>query len=119
MTPPRGDTDAVDKRSEQAICRAVRERLIVGGVYEDHHRILETYCHGFSSDSREMVVAFQIGGTSRSGPGIGWRAFYLSELKNLTILNERYVARSDYVPKRSKNLAALHCYVDAPDPTRR
>jgi hypothetical protein len=97
----------------EAICAAVKRRVLLSARYRSGEpRLLEPYGHGTNSHGVETLVAYQRTGDSGSGRGEGWKAFAVTELSDLVVLDVSFVpTRDSYVPGRSYNLQDVHCFV--------
>jgi len=70
----------------QSLWRAVRERKQMTCVFEGRYREACPVILGYSSDGRERVLVFQIGGqTSPQSKLPGWRSFYLAGIHDLRL----------------------------------
>jgi hypothetical protein len=88
---PVRDNGAVPPR----ICQAVAQRQMLAFDYDRHHRIVEPHCHGPGVDGRELLRAYQVGGTSASGP-LGWKLFDAARITSMRVLDEHFAPRPDY-----------------------
>lgn len=96
-----------------ALCEGVEGRRLISLSYRGRNRLVEPYCHGFSPDGTEFLVAFQRSGESSSGQPTGWKGFVVAELADIEVLGIPFVIdRPDYRPGgRSKNIVKVHCCV--------
>ena len=86
----------------QNICFAIQAKRIIAFNYDGGLRKIEPYCYGLTKKGNEVLRAFQISGSSRSGNPIGWKLFTLSKISNLKILDETFHSiRRDYNPNDS------------------
>lgn len=79
------------------IIYAIKNRHLLEFTYKSHFRIVEPHTFGIFSNGNEILVSYQIGGTSETGDIPDWRPFTFSKIENLKVLNENFmVARSGY-----------------------
>jgi hypothetical protein len=72
------------------LVRAIRERRLIEFAYKGGAaRTAEPHDYGVLKGV-ESLVAFQIGGASRSGGLVGWRQFSVAEMQGLRILDRRF-----------------------------
>jgi hypothetical protein len=55
-------------------------------------RIVEPQTYGLDRFGQRMLVAFQVGGASKSGEPHGWKTFRQSSMRNLVVANETFSA---------------------------
>jgi hypothetical protein len=91
------------------ICQAIACRRLLAFDYQGHHRVVEPYCHGTGRAGQDFLRAFQISGTSASGP-LGWKLFDLAHVSNLRVLEKQFAGRADYRAE-DKAMHPLHCRV--------
>lgn len=76
---------------------AIENRQLLEFTYKGHLRIVEPHTFGVFSNGNEILVSFQIDGTSDSGGVPDWRPFTFSKIQNLKVLNELFSGtRSGY-----------------------
>ena len=72
------------------LVRAIREKRIIEFSYKGGGpRTAEPHDYGVLKGV-ESLVAFQIGGESRSGGPLGWRQFTVAEMQQLRVLDKRF-----------------------------
>jgi len=70
----------------KTLWRAVRQRKQISCVFEGRYREACPIILGYSSDGRERVLVFQIGGQTRPGSKLpGWRSFRLAGVHDLKL----------------------------------
>ena len=72
------------------IINAIQNRRLLEFTYNQHLRIVEPHTFGVFSNGNEILVSYQIDGTSDSGRVPDWRPFTFSKIQDLKILNETF-----------------------------
>jgi len=92
------------------ICAAISNKKALRFLYDDSVRIVEPYCFGESVSGPDVLRAYQIRGYSSSSLPKGWRLFVVSEITNLTILEDETFdgKRRDYNPNDAA-MILFHC----------
>ena len=81
---------------DKLIKTAIRSKNLLKFNYHGHVRVIEPHCYGLSTNGNPVLRAFQVGGTSPSGP-LSWRLFSMEDVKKVEFLNETFLrARPDY-----------------------
>ena len=91
------------------VCKAIASRRLLEFDYDGHHRVVEPHCHGRGAEGQDFLRAYQVAGTSASGP-LGWKLFDLARVRNLRVLNGSFVRRADYRPDDT-SMHPVHCCV--------
>ena len=91
------------------ICRAIGTRTLIAFDYDGHHRIAEPYRHGTGSRGRELLVGYQVAGSSASAD-LGWRLFDVSRITELRAVNEHFVCRPEY-DAEDPRIDSVHCCI--------
>lgn len=79
------------------IINAIKNRQLLEFSYNGHLRIAEPHTFGVFSNGNEILVTYQVDGTSDSGKVPDWRPFTFSKIQNLQILNNTFSgARNGY-----------------------
>jgi hypothetical protein len=91
------------------VCNAIASRRLLEFDYDGHHRLVEPHCHGRGATNKEFFRAFQIGGTSASGP-LGWKLFDMDHVFNVRLCDERFEPRSDFRADDT-SMHPVHCRV--------
>lgn len=72
------------------IINAIESRRLLEFTYNRHLRIVEPHTFGVFSNGNEILVSYQVGGTSDAGRVPDWRPFTFSKIQDLKILNENF-----------------------------
>ena len=72
------------------IINAIQNRRLLEFTYNQHLRIVEPHTFGVFSNGNEILVSYQIDGTSDSGRVPDWRPFTFSKIQNLKMLDETF-----------------------------
>ncbi|MGI9039773.1 MAG: hypothetical protein ACR2HK_01475 [Gemmatimonadales bacterium] len=84
--------------SGEVLVRAVISHQVVEFEYHGHHRIVEPHLVGIHQAGEAMLLAYQTGGTSRSGELPGWRTFIVAEIHGVGLEGRRFPGpRPDFV----------------------
>jgi hypothetical protein len=75
---------------------AILDHRVVHLRYQDRERTVEPHLLGIHEAGEPMLVAYQTGGTSRSGDMPGWRTFITTSVDDVHITDQRFPgARAD------------------------
>ena len=69
---------------------AVLEHRVVRIRYQGHDRVVEPQLVGIHEAGEPMLVAYQTGGTSRSGTVPGWRTFITTSVEEVEVTDEHF-----------------------------
>jgi hypothetical protein len=72
------------------ICAAIRDKKYLQFQYRGHLRIVQPGTYGIAEKGHKALRAYQVRGTSDSGGIPDWRIFYESEIRSLSILEEKF-----------------------------
>jgi hypothetical protein len=64
-------------------------------IYDHAMRVVEIHCVGYAKEDRPMLLAWQVRGGSKSRNPNPWRNFYLDQISEFLILEERSEAPRD------------------------
>ncbi|MHA6893347.1 WYL domain-containing protein [Ralstonia pseudosolanacearum] len=78
--------------STQIIEQAIREKRLLSFTYTQLPRIVEPHILGWQ-DGRLGILGYQVRGSSSHGTLPDWRRFYLDDIRNLVLLDERFPGR--------------------------
>jgi hypothetical protein len=98
-------------RSSDAICVAIRSRMLLEFDYDGLHRVVAPYCHGFGSRDAEVLRAVQVRGASRSG-GLGFgKLWTVARMRDVRTSGETFLpADPNYNPNDSA-IPRIHCRI--------
>lgn len=74
----------------EAICSAIAGRNCLLLYCDGGYRVVEPHCCGISADGRNILLAFQIEGFSRSGATQAWKLFVVTEIQELQKLDATF-----------------------------
>jgi hypothetical protein len=82
------------------LAEAVRGHRVLSFGYEDLERVVEPHLYGLhAKTNKETLLAYQIGGSSRSSAPPGWRNFLVFEIRDLKLTGQSFgSARPGYNP---------------------
>jgi hypothetical protein len=106
---------------ELKVCEAIRAQRILEFDYDGYHRVVQPYCHGFTSKGAEILRAVQVNeADSRSGGRGFGKLWTVAKMQNLRVAVETFDADDpDYNPNDTA-MPEIHCRVEpAPRPWRR
>jgi hypothetical protein len=96
---------------ELKVCEAIGAQRILEFDYDGHHRVVQPYCHGFSSKGAESLRAVQVNADSRSGGRGFGKLWTVAKMQNLRVTAETFAADDpDYNPHDTA-LPEIHCRV--------
>jgi predicted DNA-binding transcriptional regulator YafY len=85
----------------ERLVRAILDHRVARIRYQGRDRTVEPHLLGLHEAGEPMLVAYQTGGTSRSGEVSGWRTFITTAIDEIELLDERFPG-----PRSDLNLAA-------------
>ncbi len=87
----------------ETIESAIQERHMLQFHYGGGLRTVEPFCLGLSRANSLVLCAYQTAGHSNSNPSLGWRLFRVGDMKDLTMMAERFSrGRPGYNPDDSR-----------------
>lgn len=96
------------------ICDAIRTRTLLEFRYHGLIRLVEPYCHGFSSRGNELLRAAQIGGASSSG-GFGFgKLWSVADIVAPRLLDKRFEPREPAYNPTDHAMMLIHCRIEPP-----
>jgi len=88
-------TTAID--SPKSLVFSITDMHLVSFQYNGCRRVVEPHCLGRSRSGALLLRAYQVEGSSTSGPIPGWRLFKCEGLRNLEVLARQFTRpRPDY-----------------------
>jgi hypothetical protein len=72
------------------IVSAIRDMQLLSFYYDGYPRVVEPHTYGVDSKGHGALRGYQIRGGSESGEYIGWKLFHISEIRQLTVLPEKF-----------------------------
>jgi hypothetical protein len=105
---------------EHKLCEAIADQRILEFDYDGYHRVVQPYCHGFTSKRAEVLRAVQVNADSRSDGRRFGKLWTVAKMRNLRVAAETFDADDpDYNPNDTA-MSEIHCRVEpAPKPRRR
>lgn len=93
-----------------ALCSAIRDRVLLEFDYDGRHRVVAPYCHGFTAKG-EVLRAIQVGGRSRShGMGFG-KLWMVNKMQNVRRTAQSFVPDDPHYNPDDSAMTAIHCNV--------
>lgn len=93
------------------ICDAIRTRSLLEFRYHGLIRLVEPYCHGFSTRGNELLRAAQIGGSSSSG-GFGFgKLWSVADIVEARLVDKRFEPRDLAQSPADHAMAQIHCRI--------
>ncbi len=93
------------------ICNAIETKHLLRFTYENHTRIVEPFCHGFSTTSRDVLRAYWVGSYSESEHEPPWRLYTVSEMSDIEMLKDTFSGdRPGYEPNDS-HMTTIYCRI--------
>ena len=99
---------------EDLVREALRRRRRLQFRYHGYLRQVEPHALGRMKDGASVLLAWQVGGGSRSEPPPGWRNFQIAGIEAPGLREETFVRRPDYDPAKSDFREILAEVKDAP-----
>jgi hypothetical protein len=96
---------------ELKICEAIGAQRLLEFDYGGYHRVVQPYCHGFTSKGAESLRAVQVNAGSRSGGRGFGKLWTVAKMQNLCVAVETFDADDpDYNPNDTA-MPEIHCRV--------
>lgn len=70
-------------------CAAIKSSNRIQFTYDDALRVVEIHSAGYTKENRPVVLAWQVRGGSKSKNPAPWRAFYLDQISDSLVLDEK------------------------------
>lgn len=85
---------------ENDICDAIKRRVCVYFVYDDHERIMEPHPLGHHNTTGNLSLrCFQVSGTSETGEVPAWKLVSIKKVRQFRVLEKKSMApRPGYNP---------------------
>lgn len=98
------------------VCAAIRSRNVVQFYYSRDKapgtRTVEPYMVAYNAKGRLVLLAWYLGGASKSKAGQGWCEYVLSGVTNVAILNQNFAgSRPDYNPTGGTQFHKVRCAI--------
>jgi hypothetical protein len=95
----------------ELICAAIQNRQLLEFDYEDLHRVVAPYCHGFTGKS-EVLRAIQVEGESRSG-GMGFgKLWTMEKIHGLKLAGRAFVPNDPQYNPNDRGMTRIHCRLE-------
>lgn len=95
---------------DQQIRTAIRDLRVVSFTLRGLERRAEPHDYGVLNGV-EKLFFYQIGGSSRSGPPIGWRWAVVADIENLAVLEQQFPGVRTVPSARHTNWDVLYASV--------
>jgi hypothetical protein len=82
---------------DKPIARAIKGRYTLALTYGGFSRTVEPYAYGELTTGREGLNCYQTSGGSQSDEPVGWKLFFVDDLRAIAITGQQFSRRSDYV----------------------
>jgi hypothetical protein len=93
------------------ICDAIRTRSLIEFRYHGLIRLVEPYCHGFSSRGNELLRGAQVGGSSNSGRfGLG-KLWSVADIVELRLIDKPFEPGEQKYNPADRAMPEIHCRV--------
>jgi len=93
------------------ICRAIQSRTLLEFDYDELHRIVQPYVHGFTREHVEGLRAIQVGGASRSG-GLGFgKLWHVGKMMRIRNTDEKFLPTDPHYNPDDVALVMIHCAI--------
>jgi hypothetical protein len=94
------------------LCTAIRKQHVLAFQYNGGDRCAEPHLYGRARTGNELLLAWQLHGSSRSGRHVGWKLFKVNALTRLRCLPQRFAqARPDYDPN-DNSVQRIFCRIE-------
>lgn len=96
--------------TEETICHAIKNRIVIQFSYEGYSRIVEPFTLGYHKDTSNLVLsAYGVGGYSKSQSEPPWRLYIVNQISGITFTNQRAsTSRIGYNPNDSR-ISSIIC----------
>jgi hypothetical protein len=91
------------------ICEAIKDKRLLQFQYDNFVRVVEPHILGRNASGNDVLSAYLVRGYTESDRKPYWRRYLLSEIRNLTVLDEEFPGpRKGYNP-RDKTMEYIYC----------
>lgn len=89
----------VNAMSQEKLCRAIHEQKCVCFRYRDKKRVVEPHMVATNEAGHLALSGWFVRGYSQSGGRAGWRSYLLSEIDQVSVLDDSFEGpREGYQP---------------------
>lgn len=74
------------------IVSAIQHQQLLSFTYDGFARVVEPHCYGVDGKGHYALRAYQVRGGSESGEYAGWKLFHVQEMRQVSVLPERFAA---------------------------
>ena len=103
----------MEESNKEIICSAIKSKELIQFNYDKGTRLVEPYCFGLSKNDKEILRAYQIKGSSKSGHPEGWKLFNSSKIEDLKINNELFAIGHHY--GNEPTIKTIYCCINFHD----
>ena len=91
------------------ICDAINNRRLITFFYDGYSRTVEPHTAGIDKKGHEALRAYQIRGGSESGEFSGWKMFHVSEMQNISVLQEQFEGPRPKYKRNDSGFRNIRC----------
>ena len=106
--PIEADEVQCQKGSFMPIKSAIHNKSLLGFTYDGFLRVVEPHTYGVDSKGHGAMRAYQVRGGSESGEYIGWKIFRTSEMRQVTVLPEHFIAPRPKYKRGDSAFSTIH-----------
>jgi hypothetical protein len=92
---------------KKIISEAIEKRKLLEFNYQGFYRVVEPHTYGIFSNGNELLIAFQVDGGSKSRKPPFWSNFQLSEIEDLSIMEESFIEPREGYKRGDKRFKAI------------
>jgi hypothetical protein len=93
----------------QVICNAIAARRLLAFSYEGLERIVEPHRCGHNTAGHDVLLAWLVRGYSESGAGPGWRTYLLTEMSQVSALEETFTSARPGYDASDGSMRLVYC----------
>jgi predicted DNA-binding transcriptional regulator YafY len=98
--------------TKEIICEAISSKRRLQFTYRDRTRVVEPQIFGINTKGEDLLSAYFVSGYSESTRKPGWRAYLLSELTHLTMLEEKFPGPREGYNPNDPHMVKIYCRLE-------
>lgn len=96
--------------TEEIICQAITDRIVIQFSYDGQTRIVEPFTLGYHKDTGNLVLsAYRVGGFSKSHSDPPWRLYIVGDINNLSLTGKQAESYRQGFNPRDSRMSSIIC----------
>jgi hypothetical protein len=96
-------------KMKKLISEAIENKRLLEFNYQGFYRIVEPHTFGMFSNGNELLIAYQIDGSSSSRKPPFWSNFQIAEIEDLSISDKSFSKPRDGYKKGDNRFKVIYC----------